>query len=84
MGRSPQENSGARADSQHMQGLAERLQPYQATRVATPHRSGLWNALSAVACDASVLPPDPVSDVRAEEIIAEEARRALFSHLANL
>ncbi len=67
-----------------MQALAERLLPYEATRVARGGSSGLWGALSHVVCDASVLPPDPVSDARVEEIIADEARQALLSHLATL
>jgi hypothetical protein len=67
-----------------VQTLAERLSPYGATRVSVARTSGLWQALTQVVCDASVLPPDPVSDARVEEIFAEEARAALLSHLATL
>jgi hypothetical protein len=67
-----------------MQALHDRLGPYTATRVSRPAKSGLWSALSAVVCDASVLPPDPVSDARVEEIFADEARRAMLCHLATL
>ncbi len=67
-----------------MQALSDRLRPYEATRVTLTSRGGLWGALTRVVCDASVLPPDPVSDARVEEIVAEEARRALISHLATL
>ena len=67
-----------------MQALADRLDPYQATRVASPGVSGLWSALSNVVGDASVRTPDPVSDARVDEICAEEAQRAIFSHLATL
>jgi hypothetical protein len=67
-----------------MQALADRLHPYQATRVASQGITGLWRALSNVVGDASVLTPDPVSDARVDEICAEEAQRAIFSHLATL
>jgi hypothetical protein len=67
-----------------MQALADRLLPYEATRVARHGISGLWSALSNVVGDASVLTPDPVSDARVDEICAEEAQRAIFSHLATL
>ena len=67
-----------------MQALSEQLSPYEATRVVPRATSGLWRALTAVVCDASVLPPDPVSDIRVEEICADEARRAMLSHLATL
>ena len=67
-----------------MQALADRLDPYQATRVGSQGITGLWTALSNVVGDASVLTPDPVSDVRVDEICAEEAQRAIFSHLATL
>jgi hypothetical protein len=68
-----------------MQALTDRIGHYEATRVmARPRSGGLWSALSNVVCDASVLPPDPVSDARVEEIVADEARRALLSHLATL
>jgi hypothetical protein len=67
-----------------MQAIDDRIRGYQATSVCRAPSAGLWNALSNVVCDASVLPPDPVSDVRVEEIIADEARRALLSHLATL
>jgi hypothetical protein len=68
-----------------MQALTDRLGHYSATRVMRrPGATGLWSALSTVVCDASVLPPDPVSDARVEEICADEARRALLSHLATL
>jgi hypothetical protein len=67
-----------------MQALIDTLRPYEATRVFRPASSGLWNALSNVVCDATSLPPDPVSDARVEEIHADEARRATLSHLATL
>lgn len=67
-----------------MQALADRLRPYEATRVFRASPVGLWRALSGNVSDASVLPPDPVPDVRVEEICAEEARAALISHLATL
>lgn len=67
-----------------MQALADRLDPYQATRVASCGVSGLWSAMTHVAGDASVHTPDPVSDARVDEICAEEAQRAIFSHLATL
>ena len=67
-----------------MQELADRLSPYEATRVLRPSNPGLWNALSRVVSDAAVLPPDPVTDERVDEICAQEARRALVSHLATL
>jgi len=67
-----------------MQALTDRLRPYEATHVSPRLTTGLWRALTAVVCDASVLPPDPVSDARVEEICAEEARRAMLSHLATL
>lgn len=71
-------------DTQIMQALADRLSPYEATRVLRPPTSGLWSALSRVVSGAAVLPPDPVSDERVEEICAQEARSALLSHLATL
>lgn len=67
-----------------MQALHDRLRPYQATQVSRPVEGGLWSALTQIVRDASVLPPDPVSDARVEEIVAEEARRAMLSHLATL
>lgn len=67
-----------------MQALADRLDPYQATRVATGGVRGLWSALTNVVGDASVRTPDPVPDARVDEICAEEAQRAIFSHLATL
>ena len=67
-----------------MQELADRLSPYEATRVIRPSAPGLWSALTTVVSDAAVLPPDPVTDERVDEICAQEARRALVSHLATL
>ncbi|MDZ7732336.1 MAG: hypothetical protein U5R31_03805 [Acidimicrobiia bacterium] len=67
-----------------MAGLTEQLRPYRATRIARPGRSGLWSALATIVGDASVPIPDPVSDARTEQICAEEAQRAIFSHLASL
>lgn len=67
-----------------MQALNEMLRPYEATRVSRWARGGLWSALSTVVCDATALPPDPVCDARVDEICAEEARRAMLSHLATL
>jgi hypothetical protein len=67
-----------------MQALNDRIGQYRVTQVLRAPSAGLWSALSSVVCDASVLPPDPVSDARVEEIIADEARRALLSHLATL
>ncbi len=80
----PHEGSGSVPDTPHMQALADRLSPYEATRVLRPSTLGLWSALTRVVSDASVLPPDPVSDERVEEICAQEARSALLSHLATL
>ncbi len=67
-----------------MQALADRLGPYEATRVVRPSATGLWLTPSRAASDASAFPPDPVSDERVEEIRAQEARRALLSLLATL
>lgn len=67
-----------------MQALTDRLDPYRATHVARHQVSGLWSALADVAGDASVQTPDPVSDARVDEICADEAQRAIFSHLATL
>jgi hypothetical protein len=67
-----------------MQALADRLDSYRATRVARRRVTGLWSALTEIAGDASVRTPDPVSDARVDEICAEEAQRAIFSHLATL
>ena len=67
-----------------MQALTDRLDPYRATRVSRRGISGLWSALTHVVGDASVQTPDPVSDARVDEICAEEAQRAIFSHLATL
>lgn len=67
-----------------VQALADRLRPYQATRVAAGEVRGLWSALTTIVGDASVRTPDPVPDARVDEICAEEAQRAIFSHLATL
>jgi hypothetical protein len=64
-----------------MQALAERLSPYEATRIGSGPASALWSAL--IACDASVPNPEPVLDVD-EANDAEVARRALLRHLARL
>lgn len=84
MGRWPHDGSGVGVDTPDMQPLSDHLRPYEATRVFRPVKGGLWSALSHVVCDATSLPPDPVSDARYEEIYADEARRAMLSHLATL
>mgnify|MGYP006969507489 CR=1 FL=1 len=67
-----------------MRGLTDQLRPYEATRVVPARPSGLWSALCTIDGDAPVPTPDPVSDARMEQICAEEAQRAIFSHLASL
>jgi hypothetical protein len=68
-----------------MPALTALLDPYTATQIAPYRGRGLWAAMmAAIDGDALVLPPDPVSDARVEEIHAEEARRAMISYLATL
>jgi hypothetical protein len=66
-----------------MQALADRLSPYEATRLGRGRQVGLWAALIENGRDAAVPNPDPVSDV-SEALNGELARRALLSHLARL